>query len=210
MNHAEYFADSFNRHVNWYEESITPLTIYNESYDALIERMNPNAKLLDVGCGPANVSAYIKKRLPEISVTGIDLAPEMISKAKKNIPDGNFQVMDIRDVSQLKEVFDIVVLGFCIPYLSDDEIVSLLRDISMKIASEGPIYMSYIDAISTTPFNSAEPVMRRHDRATIHSYLQQAGLKAVCEYSSTYTNSKGNPETHIALIISPQLQPTKY
>ena len=34
MNHAEYFAESFNRHVKWYEESITPLTIYNESYDA--------------------------------------------------------------------------------------------------------------------------------------------------------------------------------
>lgn len=209
MNHAEYFADSFNRHVNWYEESITPLTIYNESYDALIERMNPNAKLLDVGCGPANVSAYIKKRLPGISVTGIDLAPEMISQAKRNIPDGNFHVMDIRDVSQLKEVFDVVVLGFCIPYLSDDEIISLLRHVSKMTASDGMIYLSYINAKSTTPFDSAEPVMRRHDGATIDFYLQQAGLKAVSEFYASYTNSQGNPETHIALFISPQLQPTK-
>jgi trans-aconitate methyltransferase len=204
MNHAAYFADSFNRHVKWYEENITPLTIYNESYDALIARMSPNAKLLDVGCGPANVSEYIRKHLPEISVTGIDLAPEMIFHAKRNIPDGFFHVMDIRDISQLKEVFDVVVLGFCIPYLSDDEIVSLLRDINKLMNSEGTIYMSYIEAISTTPFNSAEPVMRKHDRATIASYLQQAGLKSVSQFSSSYTNSQGNAETHIARLIKSQ------
>lgn len=202
MNHAEYFADSFNRHVNWYEESITPLAIYNESYDALIERMNPNAKLLDVGCGPANVSAYIKKRLPEISVTGIDLAPEMISKAKKNIPDGNFQVMNIRDVSQLNKLFDVIVLGFCIPYLNDVETIELLKDCRKLIHSDGTVYLSYIETESTTPFNAENPVMRRHNRTTIATYLKQAGLNNEMEFSTSYTDIKGNTETHTALLIN--------
>lgn len=206
MNHAEYFSDSFNRHVKWYEESITPLTIYNKSYDALIEKMRPNATILDVGCGPANVSAYIKKQLPGITVTGIDLAPEMISKAMEKIPDGNFHMIDIRDVSQLNEVFDVIVLGFCIPYLNDEETIALLRDCRKLTRSDGSIYLSYIDADTTTPFNAENPVMRRHHRATIATYLAQAELNNEIAFSSSYTNSKGITETHIALLISPENQ----
>lgn len=202
MNHAEYFADSFNRHVKWYEECITPLSIYNESYDALIERMRLNANILDVGCGPANVSAYLKKRVPEITVTGIDLAPEMISKAKENIPEGDFRVMDIRNVSQLNDLFDVIVLGFCIPYLSDDETLALLNDCRKSTRSGGCIYLSYIDAETTTPFNAENPVMRRHNRATIATYLTQAGLNNEMAFSLSYTDSKGNSETHIALLFN--------
>ncbi|MFM2016711.1 MAG: hypothetical protein RL007_367 [Bacteroidota bacterium] len=202
MNHAEYFADSFNRHVKWYEESITPLSIYNESYNALIERMRTDANILDVGCGPANVSSYIKTHLPETAVTGIDLAPEMISKAKEKIPEGDFRVMDIRNVSQLEELFDVIVLGFCIPYLNDKEIITLLNDCRQLTRFGGYIYLSYIVADSTTPFNAENPVMRRHNRATIATYLTQAGLNNEIEFTSSYTDSKGNTETHIALLIN--------
>ena len=164
--------------------------------------MRPNAEILDVACGPANVSVYLKKQLPAIHITGIDLATEMISRAKENIPDGNFQVMDIREVSQLNKIFDVIVLGFCIPYLNDEETIELLKDCRQLTLSDGYIYLSYIHADSTTPFNAKNPVMRRHNRATISVYLTQAGLNNEIEFTSSYTDSKGNTETHIALLIN--------
>lgn len=203
MNHAEYFADSFNRHVKWYEESITPLTIYNESYDALIKRMRPNAEILDVACGPANVSAYLKKQLPAIHITGIDLAREMITKAKQNIPDGSFHVMDIRYVSQLNKLFDVIVLGFCIPYLNDEETIELLKDCRKLIHSDGTVYLSYIETELTTPFNANEPVMRRHNSVSISKYVEESGLHTLQRFTASYDNGSKNEDIHVALLLAP-------
>jgi ubiquinone/menaquinone biosynthesis C-methylase UbiE len=202
MDHSGYFADSFNRHVRWYEESITPLSIYNESYDALIARISPQAKLLDVGCGPANVSAYIKKRVPGIAVTGIDLAPAMLAKAKVHIPDGEFKVMDIREILKLNSKFDAIILGFCVPYLTDIETIALLKDTKEMLQQNGTVYMSFIECETTIPFSSENPVMRKHARSTAESYIKESGLKIIDAMSVIYNSETAKDEKHTIFLIT--------
>ena len=45
-------------------------------------------------------------------IKGIDLSPEMINIAKRNIPGCRFCVQDIRDIKPDKE-FDAIIASFC-------------------------------------------------------------------------------------------------
>lgn len=41
------------------------------------------ARLLDLGCGPANHLAYLAARRPDLAITGLDLAPNMLARGSE-------------------------------------------------------------------------------------------------------------------------------
>lgn len=66
-------------------------------------------KILDVGCGPGNSTAVLAKRFPDANILGVDNSENMISAAKKNYPDLDFELCDVScDLSSLDHDFDIV------------------------------------------------------------------------------------------------------
>lgn len=40
------------------------------------------ARVVDLGCGPGNVTAHLRRRWPDAAITGIDNSPEMLAKAE--------------------------------------------------------------------------------------------------------------------------------
>jgi trans-aconitate 2-methyltransferase len=52
-------------------------------------------RIIDLGCGPGNSTALLRQRWPESSVTGVDNSPEMIAAAKRDFPEGDWQLGDI-------------------------------------------------------------------------------------------------------------------
>ena len=55
-------------------------------------------RIVDLGCGPGNLTALLSRRWPEATVTGIDSSPEMIEAARAAAEPGrlDFQVADLR------------------------------------------------------------------------------------------------------------------
>jgi trans-aconitate 2-methyltransferase len=53
------------------------------------------AAVIDLGCGPGNSTAVLAARWPDASITGLDSSPEMIAAAKREYPDGGWQLDDI-------------------------------------------------------------------------------------------------------------------
>ena len=45
---------------------------------------NPET-ILDIGCGPGNSTAVLRKKYPNAKILGIDVSENMIETAKKNI-----------------------------------------------------------------------------------------------------------------------------
>jgi predicted TPR repeat methyltransferase len=101
-----------------------------------------HTKLLDVACGPADFSAYLLDKRPDLEITGVDLSSAMITLARLNVPSGDFCVMDCREISSLKKKFDIFIAGFCIPYLTYEETIKLLGDASNMLRNRGLLYLS--------------------------------------------------------------------
>ena len=58
------------------------------------------SRLLDVGCGLGDLYKYLLQCQIEVTYTGIDIVPELISAAQQRFPDGDFRNLDIFDVGQ--------------------------------------------------------------------------------------------------------------
>ena len=63
----------------------------------LLARVPPieAAEVLDLGCGPGNVTRLLAERWPEARVVGIDSSPEMLDKARADLPDLEWIEADI-------------------------------------------------------------------------------------------------------------------
>lgn len=52
------------------------------------------AHVVDLGCGPGNVTPLLKQRFPEADVLGIDGSPDMLTKARAAAPECRFEQGD--------------------------------------------------------------------------------------------------------------------
>lgn len=53
--------------------------------------------VVDLGCGPGNLTALVAQRWPDARVEGIDSSPEMIERARRDVPGVGFRVADLRE-----------------------------------------------------------------------------------------------------------------
>lgn len=53
--------------------------------------------VVDLGCGPGNLTAVLAERWPEARVVGVDSSSAMIERARREVPEVEFEVGDVRD-----------------------------------------------------------------------------------------------------------------
>lgn len=102
--------------------------MYNDTYDRfyeLVEKLNP--AILEIGCGPGNITKYLSAKRPDFRIEAIDVAPNMIELAKANMPTAHFRVMDCREMGRLPSTYDAIIAGFCLSYFSKRTVPGCLR-----------------------------------------------------------------------------------
>ena len=137
---------TWNKVASLYQEKFMELDLYNDTYDtfcAALEFRQP--KILEVGCGPGNITKYLLAKRPDFNIDGIDVAPAMVSLAKNNNPTANFMVMDCRELSMLEKQYDGIVCGFCLPYLSHLDCSALFNNCKQILNDNGVFYVSFVD-----------------------------------------------------------------
>ena len=86
---------------------------------SLLEATNPPppARALDAACGTGRHA----KRLVELGhhVVGVDLTPEMLARARSNVPEASFLRGDVRSVPASDAEFDLVVCALALSHLED-------------------------------------------------------------------------------------------
>ena len=137
---------TWNKVASLYQDKFMGLDVYNETYDFICHSITKDkAKILEIGCGPGNITKYILSKRPDLDIFGIDIAPNMINLAKINNPTASFAVMDSRKIEEIKTKFDAIVCGFCLPYLSQNDSRKLIADCYHLLNENGMIYLSFVE-----------------------------------------------------------------
>lgn len=137
---------TWNKIAKVYEDKFMDLDLYNDTYNVFFHLISKtNASILEIGCGPGNITKYLLTKNTNLKIKGIDISPKMIELAKKNNPLAEFQVLDSRDISSIKNKFDAIVCGFCIPYLSKSDCKTLIKDCKKLLNDYGVLYLSFVE-----------------------------------------------------------------
>ena len=166
--------ETWNKVASLYQSEFMNLDLYNDSYDIICDSLTAaNSKILDVGCGPGNITKYLLSKRPDLNILGIDISPNMIDLAKANNPTANFEVLDIRQMDEVNAKFDGIVCGFCLPYLSPTDGLKLIFDCYNLLNDDGLLYISFVEG---NPVNSGFQNSSCGDR-TYFYYHNLADLK---------------------------------
>ena len=110
---------------------------------------NPK-NIIDIGCGPGNSTAVLKKRFPNAHIIGADFSPNMIEKAKADYPDIDFMLFDAtKDFEKLEEKYDVVFSNACIQWVPNHK--KLLSDMMCILKPNGVLAVQ-------VPMNFEEPI----------------------------------------------------
>lgn len=179
-NYQETF-ETWNKVASLYQEKFMNLDLYNESYDFICNYLNKdNVRLLEIGCGPGNITKYLLSKRPDFDIFGVDIAPNMIELAKKNNPSASFSIMDIRHIDQLKTKFDGIISGFCIPYISQSDCQKFISDCANLLHDNGLIYISFIDG---NPNKSDFQISSSGDRSYFYFHELSDLKKTLIKYN---------------------------
>lgn len=137
----QWYEELFTNYANKYENEVFTQGTLGE-VDFLENEINKdkNCKILDIGCGTGRHDVELAKR--GYDVTGIDLSPSMIEKAKENARRANvnieFNVADARN-PHFENEFDLVIMlcegGF--PLMETDEMNFKILKNAAKALKEG-------------------------------------------------------------------------
>ena len=135
----------FNKYAVQYFQKYANVDLYSESIDFFLKDLKPNSKVLEVACGPGNLTAYLISKRSDLEILGLDIAENMIEIAKRNKPTAEFLKMDCREIYRLDRKFDAVVAGFYLPYLNKDEAQLFVEYCSDLLNEDGILYLSFME-----------------------------------------------------------------
>ena len=203
-NYKETF-ETWNKVASLYQDKFMDLVLYNDSYDFICSSIiKNNATILEIGCGPGNITKYILSQRPDFDIFGIDIAPNMIELAKRNNPKASFTIMDSRKINEIKTKYDGIVCGFCLPYLSQTDSEKLIFDVYNLLNEHGFLYISFVEG---DPNKSGFQVGSSGDRSYFYyhkldklkSQLLDHSFEVLKIFTVPYKKSETEQELHTIL-----------
>lgn len=206
MDKTKIAVSIFNKHANLYQNKFMDVSLYHTTFDFFCDAIEKqNAEVLELACGPGNITNYLLKKRPDLKILGTDLAPNMIELAKQNNPTATFSILDCRNILSLNKNYNAVMCGFCLPYLSKEETKQLFIDTFKLLTSGGVFYISTMeDDYSNSGFRKGsqgdEMFMHYYLERDLNLMLREIGfkIKTVNRVKSEMTD--GNVVTDLILI----------
>jgi 2-polyprenyl-3-methyl-5-hydroxy-6-metoxy-1,4-benzoquinol methylase len=214
MDKSQIAINVFNKYAALYQDKFMDVHLYSEGLDFFSNNItSDNAEILELACGPGNITKYLLDKRPGFKITGIDLAPNMIDLAKINNPLAKFQIMDCRDIDKIDKEFDAIMCGFCLPYLTKEETIKLIANASKLLRHSGIFYLSTMeDDHSKSGYKSGstgdEIFIHYHQADYLTQTLKENHFSVLKLIRKNYWNDDGTQTTDLMLIATKQsLQP---
>lgn len=206
MNPYDITLNTWNKLVQVYQDKFMNLDLYNDTYDVFYDHLSPSLlPLLELGCGPGNIAAYLLKRNANLRFHLTDGAPDMLKQALKNNPSATGSVLDARHLHTLTGPYAGIIAGFCLPYLSPADAVKWITDSHSLLVENGVLYLSFIEGkIEQSGFQTGstgdQMYVYYHEAEVLKHALAQAGFKHTQVFRKSYTRANGTLEAHCIII----------
>jgi 2-polyprenyl-3-methyl-5-hydroxy-6-metoxy-1,4-benzoquinol methylase len=153
---------------------------YGEWLDLFEKRVAAGAEVLDLGCG---CGVPVARRLSRrCDVTGIDISPVQIERARVLVPQARFICADMSTVQFPSQSFDAVVCFYALIHLPLDEQPAILRTIASWLRPGG-LFMATVGHLAWTGLETdwlgvegGDMWWSHADTGTYRRWLTEAGL----------------------------------
>lgn len=196
----------FDKLADLYQEKYMDVSLYADSLDRFCNSIaKRGASLLELACGPGNVTQYLLEKRPDFKILATDLAPNMLELAKANNPTATFELMDCRDLGSVSETYDGIVCAFCLPYLSKEETTKLFQDAFTKLNPEGILFLSTMEddheKSKWEKGSTGEAIFLHYYQAEfLVQTLEKSGFSISNLQRKTYAGRDGAPVIDLLLI----------
>lgn len=184
----------YNTVAQEYQDKFANDIVYNHSYDLFLKHMKPTHKnVLDAACGFGKITNYLLNHNPKLSVLGVDAAENMVTLAEQNNPNTSFKVMDCREINNLQQDFDVIIFGFCFPYLTKEDVLKLIKDATTMLHPNGLLYISTMigdyekdSRVTSSSDGKNSMFIHYHEPAYLIEALEVQGFKVLENYIKLY------------------------
>jgi SAM-dependent methyltransferase len=152
-------ADARDGYREWsvsYDEPGNPIIALEQpALWSLLDSVPPG-RALDAACGTGRHAGHLVAL--GHGVLGIDITPEMLERARSNVPEASFMHGDLLAVPATGEEFDVVVCGLALSHLEDVD--GAVRELARVLRPGGHMFISVLHPFQThlgwhAPFTNA-------------------------------------------------------
>jgi SAM-dependent methyltransferase len=170
----------------------------------LLARLSPGAKVLDVGCGTGLPSA---RQLTDggCAVTGIDISPAMLARARRDVPGARFLELDVTHLDSLPGRYDAAVAFFSLLNLPRAIIPQVLGLIRAVLVPGGLFSLAMVEAVlDDVPihFLGSRILVTGYLRDELRSTLLEAGFCVEEENTISYAPASTEAEPEIQVFAN--------
>ncbi|MDJ0757036.1 MAG: methyltransferase domain-containing protein [Ardenticatenaceae bacterium] len=153
---------------------------YHQWLDELVPLLSPGIRVLELGCG---CGIPVARRLSDaFQVTGVDLSPVQIRRARQLVPGAHFLVADMTNLEFPTAHFDAVVSFYAIIHLPLEEQPELFRKMGRWLTPGGYLMITVGHTAWTGTekewlgVQGATMVWSHADDKTYERWLQESGF----------------------------------
>ena len=179
---TRFVEDTYSKIAQAYTDEFFDDTFDVPFIDCLMNAVKPGGKILDIGSGPGQFSAYIKKH--GFVVQGVDTSEAMIKIANAMVADVKFSNMDMRQLTFADATFDGILAAYSIIHIPTKELPSVLLEMHRVLKQPG--YALFIvqegqpDQIVDEPLARGEKIfMNFFTESRLNALLAEAGFTVV-------------------------------
>jgi ubiquinone/menaquinone biosynthesis C-methylase UbiE len=206
MDKNQIAVATFNKLAKLYQDKFMDVDLYGDTFDFFCDTIaKENAEILEIACGPGNITKYLLNKRPDFKILGTDLSSNMVGLAQINNPNADFKIMDCREIGLLDKKYDAIMCGFCLPYLSKEEVTKLISDASKILKPKGLFYLSTMeDDYDKSAFKKGstgdEIFMHFYPADYLTDVLQENHFKILTLKRQDYPTQDGTETTDLIII----------
>lgn len=195
----------FDKYADLYAEKYMDVGLYADCLDFFCAELPAAASVLELACGPGNLTKYILDKRPDLRLLATDLSPNMLELAQKYNPTAEVMPLDCRDFVGLNRSFHGIVCGFAMPYLSREAAIQLIVDAGTCLPTGGCLYLStmeddYNKSGIETSSQGDKLYMYYHEAGYLTATLTEQRFEILHLQRKKYIGGKGTEVTDLVVI----------